>query len=91
MHSSLNAVGWGLAYPDFLRLACLLCVPFIREVDRGQALEQAWLQAEGIDKTSLPTVTLAQWKADVQQVGWSISNLNGVSSIMPNNGSTQIT
>jgi hypothetical protein len=60
--SSLDAVGWGLAYPDLLRT--LLSFPFATvwpELDRGAALEASWRRRLA-DPASPPT--LARWRAD---------------------------
>jgi hypothetical protein len=65
MRSSINALAWGLVYPDFLRTLCPLC---IGSMDRGQALESAWLQevlpAKG---DSLSEATLSRWREDALQ------------------------
>jgi hypothetical protein len=67
MHSSINAVGWGIVYPDFIRLVCPPCVPLLGDVDRGQALETAWLKAAGNAAPTLEHATLSKWKEDVSQ------------------------
>lgn len=57
--SSLQALAFGLAYPDFLRLTAPFLVP--RRIDRGSALVSRWSEALG------PKVpTLADWKRDVR-------------------------
>lgn len=61
--SSLEAVGWGVAYPDLFR-ALFGFVPFDRSLDRGWALEQAWRR-----QLLHPQATLVDWQADVAQ-GW---------------------
>jgi hypothetical protein len=58
--SSLDAVGWGLAYPDLLRTVASL--PFARlwpEIDRGWALEASWRR-----RLASPPggATLAAWR-----------------------------
>jgi Patatin-like phospholipase len=64
MHSSINAVAWGLVYPDFLRAFCPFC---FSSIDRGQALEEAWLRADKQTKASLGQATLAKWREDALQ------------------------
>jgi hypothetical protein len=65
MHSSLDAVAWGLVYPDLLRLLCPPCVSyFLHDVDRGQSLEEAWLRADKLSEASLSQATLARWRED---------------------------
>jgi hypothetical protein len=63
--SSLGAVGWGIVYPDFLRLLGSLPTFFIRkEQDRGWAIESRWAAGIIPDGTSM-----ARWRDDVKQ-GW---------------------
>jgi hypothetical protein len=65
MRSSINALAWGLVYPDFLRTLCPLC---IGSMDRGQALETAWLQEElPAESDSLSEATLSRWREDALQ------------------------
>jgi hypothetical protein len=45
--SSLEATGWGIVYPDFMRSIAPLLVP--RHVDRGWAIEQSWLNRMRVD------------------------------------------
>ncbi len=45
--SSLEATGWGMVYPDFMRAVVPFLVP--QHVDRGWAIEQSWLNRIGID------------------------------------------
>jgi hypothetical protein len=45
--SSLEATGWGIVYPDFMRSFVPWLVP--RHVDRGWAIEQSWLGRLGVD------------------------------------------
>ena len=45
--SSLEATGWGIVYPDFMRSIVPFLVP--RHVDRGWAIEQSWLARMGVD------------------------------------------
>src|SRR5262249_1527600 len=60
--SSLSAVAWGVAYPDFLR--AFSPFPIAPEVDRGWALEQSW----GLHLIE-PQATLRDWRQGVAQ-GW---------------------
>jgi hypothetical protein len=58
--SSLDAVGWGLAYPDLLRLA--FAFPFataLPSIDRGWALEESWRRRLA-DPSAPPT--LGSWR-----------------------------
>src|SRR5690606_3790489 len=64
--SSLEAVGWGLAYPDLARTlfssVLTRVAPF---VDRNWALERSW--AERLTSRArrvAPVPTLADWRAD---------------------------
>ena len=68
--SSLSAVGWGLAYPDFLRTLPAIRIMtswiFGKDVDRGWALERDWVQHwDGHGWTTPPT--LGSWGDDVRQ------------------------
>ena len=45
--SSLNAVGWGFAYPDFFRTLPVLSWLVFAHSDRGYTLEQAWRNQSG--------------------------------------------
>ncbi len=45
--SSLEATGWGIVYPDFLRSVVPFLVP--QHIDRGWAIEQSWLNRVGVD------------------------------------------
>jgi hypothetical protein len=45
--SSLEATGWGIVYPDFMRSVVPFLVP--QHVDRGWAIEQSWLNRIGVD------------------------------------------
>ncbi len=66
--SSLNAVSWGLVYPDFLRV--IFPVGDIK-TDRGLALEKAWERNSG----ELPiTPHLSQWREGVK-AGWRPANI----------------
>jgi hypothetical protein len=60
--SSLSAVAWGMAYPDFWR-AFSLRHPHRWEIDRGWAMEQRWAR----EITGEPTLSL--WRADTMK-GW---------------------
>lgn len=66
--SSIDAIGWGLVYPDFLRTLCPYCID-ASFIDRGAALEMAWLGA--VEKNGgeearnrLRHASLSQWRAD---------------------------
>jgi hypothetical protein len=63
-HSSINAIAWGLVYPDFLRTFCPLC---FLSIDRGQALEEAWVRVDELTEATLDRATLAQWQEDALQ------------------------
>jgi hypothetical protein len=58
---SLDAVGWGLTYPDLLRFIGL---PFLvpTMVDRGTAVEEDWRS-----ELKYPQASLASWRTKVQQ------------------------
>ena len=68
--NGLDAVGWGLTYPDLWRIIALpflsrILAPIVgrqRMSDRGRALETEW---RGEMKT--PDTTLANWRNDVEQ------------------------
>jgi hypothetical protein len=67
-HSSLSSVGWGLLYPDLLRIVPVLgsaATPlFGSSVDRGWALEKDWLRKwTGHAWTTQPTI--GEWSDDV--------------------------
>jgi hypothetical protein len=67
-HSSLSSVGWGLLYPDLLRIVPVLgsaATPlFGNSVDRGWALEKDWLRNwAGHAWTTQPTI--GEWSDDV--------------------------
>ena len=73
---SLDAVGWGLAYPDLWRLISLpilppLFTPKIR--DRGVALETDW---QGEMKTPESPKTLADWRRELDQGNIPLPVLN---------------
>ncbi len=62
---SLDAVGWGLAYPDFWRIISLPMLPeiFTPQIsDRGIALETDW---QGEMKTPNDPKTLAKWREEI--------------------------
>jgi hypothetical protein len=61
--SSLEAVGWGIVYPDLFR-AFFGLVPFDPARDRGWALEQAWRR-----HLRHPEASLVDWQTDVAE-GW---------------------
>jgi hypothetical protein len=57
--SSLEAVGWGLAFPDFVRVVMPMAAPNF--LDRGQALESWWWNSMGTghsDRDQMKSVTL---------------------------------
>jgi hypothetical protein len=56
--SSLDAVAWGLTYPDFLR-TLPTAVVFEPKIDRAHALRSAWTSHD----QRLRDATLAQWSA----------------------------
>jgi hypothetical protein len=60
--SSLSAVAWGMAYPDFWR-AFSLRHPHRWEIDRGWAMEQRWAREIAGEPT------LSRWRADTMK-GW---------------------
>jgi hypothetical protein len=67
-HSSLSSVGWGLLYPDLLRIVPVLgsaATPLLgNSVDRGWALERDWLRNwAGHASTTEPTI--GEWSDDV--------------------------
>ncbi len=67
-HSSLSSVGWGLLYPDLLRIVPLLgsaATPLLgNSVDRGWALERDWVRAwAGHGSATEPT--MGEWSDDV--------------------------
>jgi hypothetical protein len=67
-HSSLSSVGWGLLYPDLLRIVPVLgsvATPlFGNSVDRGWALEKDWVRKwAGHAWTTQPTI--GEWSDDV--------------------------
>lgn len=57
--SSLNAVGWGLLYPDLLRTIPVLGALESETVDRGWALEDAWTERWAV----VPEIS--SWREDV--------------------------
>lgn len=59
--SSLDAVAWGLVYPDFLRLAVPVFseLPFFWRTDRGRTLELEWKRDVPLD------ARLSDWRLDV--------------------------
>ena len=56
--SSLDAVAWGLAYPDFLRVLPTALV-FEPKIDRAHAMRAAWTQGDD----TLRDAKLSQWAA----------------------------
>jgi hypothetical protein len=67
-HSSLSSVGWGLLYPDLLRIVPVLGSAatqlFGNNVDRGWALEKDWLRKwNGHAWKTQPTI--GEWSDDV--------------------------
>lgn len=67
-HSSLSSVGWGLLYPDLLRIVPVvgsLTTPvFGNTVDRGWALEQDWLR-NWTGHSWMTPPTIGEWSDDV--------------------------
>ncbi len=67
-HSSLSSVGWGLLYPDLLRIVPVLgsiATPlFGNNVDRGWALEQDWLR-KWAGHAWMTQPTIGEWSDDV--------------------------
>lgn len=66
-HSSLSSVGWGLLYPDLLRIVPVvgsIATPlFGNAMDRGWALEQDWMRNwTGRRWTTPPTI--GEWSDD---------------------------
>ncbi|NEQ77549.1 MAG: patatin-like phospholipase family protein [Okeania sp. SIO2C9] len=74
--NSLDAVGWGLAYPDLWRVIFL---PFLPDIltpkirDRGIAIEKDW---QGHMKTPESPKTLADWRAEVKEGNIPLPVLN---------------
>ncbi|NES66822.1 MAG: patatin-like phospholipase family protein [Okeania sp. SIO2D1] len=74
--NSLDAVGWGLAYPDLWRVIFL---PFLPDIltpkvrDRGIAIEKDW---QGHMKTPERPKTLADWRAEVEEGNIPLPVLN---------------
>ncbi|WP_202223514.1 hypothetical protein [Okeania sp. KiyG1] len=74
--NSLDAVGWGLAYPDLWRMIFL---PFLPDIltpkirDRGIAIEKDW---QGRMKTPESPKTLADWRAEVEEGNIPLPVLN---------------
>ncbi|NEO54425.1 MAG: patatin-like phospholipase family protein [Okeania sp. SIO3B5] len=74
--NSLDAVGWGLAYPDLWRVIFL---PFLPDIltptirDRGIAIEKDW---QGHMKTPESPKTLADWRAEVEEGNIPLPVLN---------------
>jgi hypothetical protein len=66
--SSLSSVGWGLLYPDLLRIVPVLgsaATPlFGNSVDRGWALERDWIR-NWAGHTSTTEPTMGEWSDDV--------------------------
>ena len=66
--SSLSSVGWGLLYPDLLRIVPVLgsvATPlFGNSVDRGWALERDWVR-NWAGHTSTTEPTIGEWIDDV--------------------------
>ncbi|NEP71145.1 MAG: patatin-like phospholipase family protein [Okeania sp. SIO2G4] len=74
--NSLDAVGWGLAYPDLWRVIFL---PFLPDIltpkvrDRGIAIEKDW---QGRMKTPESPKTLADWRGEVEEGNIPLPVLN---------------
>ncbi|NET46346.1 hypothetical protein [Okeania sp. SIO2B3] len=81
--NSLDAVGWGLVYPDLWRVIFL---PFLPDIltpkirDRGIAIEKDW---QGHMKTPESPKTLADWRAEVKEGNIPLPVLNAT---LVNNG-----
>jgi hypothetical protein len=60
--SSLDDVAWGLVYPDMFRSVAPLLLS--RRIDRGWALERAWLKHLPVPFDSSPS--LGTWRADAR-------------------------
>jgi hypothetical protein len=64
--SSLGEIGWGLVYPDFLRLL----TSYGSSWDRGRALEEAWLRHDlPWDTRENIKAGLSKWRQDAV-AGW---------------------
>ncbi len=61
--SSLDDVAWGLVYPDMFRSVAPLLLS--RRIDRGWALERAWLKHLAVPFDSSPS--LGTWRADARK------------------------
>ena len=73
---SLDAVGWGLAYPDLWRIISLPILPPIltpKIRDRGIALETDW---QGEMETPESPKTLADWRGELEQGNIPLPVLN---------------
>ncbi|NER33650.1 MAG: patatin-like phospholipase family protein [Oscillatoria sp. SIO1A7] len=74
--NSLDAVGWGLAYPDLWRVIFL---PFLPDIltpeirDRGIAIEKDWQENM---KTPRSAKTLADWRSEVEEGNIPLPVLN---------------
>ncbi|NEN87594.1 MAG: patatin-like phospholipase family protein [Okeania sp. SIO3H1] len=74
--NSLDAVGWGLVYPDLWRVIFL---PFLPDIltpkvrDRGIAIEKDW---QGHMKTPERPKTLADWRGEVEKGNIPLPVLN---------------
>ncbi|NER33648.1 MAG: patatin-like phospholipase family protein [Oscillatoria sp. SIO1A7] len=74
--NSLDAVGWGLAYPDLWRVILL---PFLPDFltpkvrDRGIAIEKDW---QGHMKTPESPKTLGHWRSEVEEGNIPLPVLN---------------
>jgi hypothetical protein len=62
MASSLDDVAWGLVYPDMLRAVAPLVIS--PRIDRGWALERAWLKHLKVPFES--SASLGTWRADAR-------------------------
>jgi hypothetical protein len=60
--SSLDDVSWGLVYPDMLRSVAPLLLP--PRIDRGWALERAWLKHLRVPFDNAPS--LGTWRVDAR-------------------------
>ena len=57
--SGLEAVGWGLAFPDLLNLLAFVSI----DDDRGEAIERTWKRELNEHHPGLGSQTLAGWRS----------------------------
>jgi hypothetical protein len=63
-HSNVQALAWGLAYPDLVRKLLPSASIFDRDQDRAWAIEQAWESARAVPRQ---IATLASWDQDARR------------------------